>query len=213
MKLFIYAAGFGLAALMAGCASQPTASPEQCANADWYAIGKADGATGLSMTALNDEIFACRPHGIAPDLDAYKTGRAEGLTTWCQPLNILDAAVQGTGDPFACEPQTAPIREAFEKGRETRQAVLRYQQLQQQLQQLEQREAQINQEGARLTQLYNQSTNQTERQQIAQRIDALRRELQAVEAELDKAGPIMTEEKAKHDAAVQSYQAYKASLN
>lgn len=213
MRQFFCVAAFGLAAFAAGCASQPTASAEQCAGADWYAMGEADGAAGQSMTALNDEIIACRPHGIAPDLDAYRAGRAEGLKSWCQPDVVLEAAVQGTGDPFACEPITEPVRSAFDVGRETRQAALRYHRLQQQYEQLQQRESQINQEGARLTQLYNQSTNQTERQQIAQRIDALRQELQAVEAELEKAGPMLTEEKANYETAVQTYEAYKASLN
>lgn len=212
MRQWIVAAGLGLAASLAGCASQPTASAEDCANADWYGLGKADGMAGRAMTALNDEIMACRPHGIEPDLEAYKAGRAEGLKAWCQPSIILEAALRGEGDPFACEPLTKALSTAFETGRDTRQAVLRYQQLQEQVEQLEQRAAQIRQEEARLRQLYSQTADQGQRQQIAGQIDYLRRELQAVDAELDEAGPIMREEKAKYEAAVENYEAYKAGL-
>lgn len=199
--------------LLGGCASAPKLDASQCAAIDWRALGERDGAAGQAMTALNDEITQCKPFGIAPDMTAYEAGRAEGLKAYCRPQVILDAAIQNVGDPFVCVPMTDTVRAAFDKGRETRAAVQRYQQVKQQYDKLLSARQQINQQGAELAQRYNQAGDETTRQQIAARIGQLREQLKTVEAELEKAAPVMQAEEARYKSAVQSYEAFKAGLN
>ena len=66
--------------VLVGCASLST---EECKRGDWFAIGKADGAVGASMSRIDDHTKACRKAGVAPDLQAYTTGRKAGLTEFC----------------------------------------------------------------------------------------------------------------------------------
>ncbi len=205
--------GAASAALISACASAPSMTADQCSGIDWYALGKTDGGAGQSMTALNDEFYQCKPHGIEPDLDAYKAGRTEGLKTYCQPPALLEASLKLQGDPFSCDPMTPDMKTAFETGRDTRVAVQRYERYKQQYEQLTQQKQQINQEGARLTQQYKQTTDQATRQQIASRINQLSQQLKAVEAEIAKADPVMEQEGQNYQAAVQSYEAYKTSLS
>ncbi|MEL6956022.1 MAG: DUF2799 domain-containing protein [Pseudomonadota bacterium] len=210
MKRMIFAGVLGLA--LAGCASQPRLSQEQCASADWRAIGLQDGQAGQAMTALNDEITACKEYGISPDMAAYTAGREEGLKRYCLPATVLDATVQGVGDPFVCEPFSDTLRTAFETGRETRAAVQRWQQVQAQYQQLTERRDAINQEGARLTQLYNQEPDAARRQQIGAQITELSQQRNALDAEIAEAEPIMRQEEAQYRGAVANYERVRAGL-
>jgi hypothetical protein len=200
------------ALVLTSCASAPKMSAEQCSSMDWGALGKKDGETGQNMTALNDEITMCAAHGIKPDMDAYNAGRNEGLKSYCKPVTLLDATIQGVGDPYSCEPLSADQKKSFETGRETRAAVAKYQQLKQQYDQLIQQRQRINQEGAQLTQQYNQTTDETARQQIAQRINYLRQALAQTEEKIKQADPVMKTETATYETAVKKYEAYKATL-
>ncbi|MEM7768110.1 MAG: DUF2799 domain-containing protein [Pseudomonadota bacterium] len=206
-------AGIAVALLtLAACAGGPSYDAESCAAIDWYALGQQDGANGQAMTALNDEITQCRAFGIEADVDTYSAGRDEGLKTYCQPAIVLEASLKAIGDPFSCKPMSDEVRAAMEKGRETRSAVARYQNVKGQYDQLIERRDQINQEGSQLTQRYNASANETERQQIAQRINYLQQQLSAVEAEIAQAGPVMEEEQAAYEAAAASYEAFRDGL-
>ena len=209
-KIFITAALGALA--LAGCASSPKLSAEQCTSMNWYELGKADGLKGESMTAVNDEITLCKAHNVTADIETYKQGRNEGLKTYCALPNLLEATLQAVGDPFSCEPFSPAEKKTVDKGVETRNAVLRYQNLKQQYEQLTQKKQQINQEGARLQQQYKQTQDEATRQQIAQRLNYLRQQIQQVDAELAKANPIMQTEEQKYQSAVQSYEAYKSGL-
>jgi hypothetical protein len=197
---------------LAACASQPKLSQEQCASADWQAIGYQDGQAGQAMTALNDEIIACKAYGIEPDLEAYAAGRSEGLALYCRPEVVLDATIQGVGDPFVCEPFDDQLRTAFDMGRETRAAAQRWQQVQGQYQQLvEQRDA-INREGARLTQVFEAESDPDVRQQVAQRITELGRQRNALDSQIAEADPIYRQEEARYQRAVRAYERYKNGL-
>ena len=205
-------AGIATALMLAGCVSAPKMTAEQCAAINWYDLGKADGLAGQSMTAINDEADLCRPHGVTPDLETYKAGRREGLQTFCQPASLLEASLKLQGDPFSCDPMTTEMKTAFETGRDTRLAVQRYQSYKQQYDKLTQQKQQINNEGARLTQQYNQTSDQAVRKQIADRIRQLRQQLEAVDAEIAKADPVMEQENSKYETAVQAYESYRSGL-
>lgn len=214
--------------LLASCSSGPKITPEQCSAADWYSVGVEHGKKGANVTEINTAITACDAHGAPVDMDLYNQGRAEGLKSYCTPLVLLDAAAQGVGDPYSCDPVTPSMKASIDKGVETRQAAARYQQYQAEYKKLTDQRAQIqsqlnqiNQEGQQLTQMLprsNETTNPT-RAQVQQRIQYLRQQVQAgnqqlaqVDENIKKADPVMQTEKQTYDRAVQSYNAYKASL-
>ena len=178
-KLHLMIVSGGLA--LASCASGgPNISPEQCAAADWYQVGVEHGKVGANITEINPVMSACETSANPVDIDSYKLGRTVGLKSYCTPLTVLDAAAQGTGDPFQCDPMTETLRASIDKGTETRNAVARYQQYKQQYdaavqqrnQAIEQRN-QINQEGSQLQQLLPRATDTTSptRTEIQQRLN------------------------------------------
>jgi hypothetical protein len=102
------AAAAVLPLLLASCASL---SPEQCQNADWRQIGYADGANGLPGSRIQDHASACAKIGAKPDMEAYLSGRIEGLVSYCQPENGFDAGRRGAPDNAGdCPPH---VRGAF----------------------------------------------------------------------------------------------------
>lgn len=213
MRLRVVGLSLTACLMMAACASSgPKYSAEQCTAMDWYAVGLEDGKRGENPTALNDEISQCGAFGVSVDKDKYNQGRAEGLKTYCQPGVLVDATVQGIGDPFSCEPFTDVQKSAFETGRDTRAAVARYQQYKAQYDQLLQAKQQINEEGRQLTARYQQTADEATKAQIAQRINYLKEQLQLVNQKLAEADPAMKTEEATYQQAVKSYEAFKAGL-
>jgi len=65
-----------------GCASM---SRDECKVADWYTVGFEDGSRGAGADRIGQHRQACAEHGVAPDLQAYQAGRAEGLREFCRP--------------------------------------------------------------------------------------------------------------------------------
>lgn len=67
---------------ISGCAGM---SSEECAVTDWSAIGYEDGSRGYTTDRFSSHRKSCAKHGYAPDFQAYKAGRQEGLVEFCQP--------------------------------------------------------------------------------------------------------------------------------
>ena len=103
--------------LLASCA---TLSPEQCLNADWRQIGYADGVGGLPASRIQDHASACAKAGARPDMDAYLSGRMEGLVSYCQPENGFDVGRRGAADNAGdCPPHVrAAFLQNYRQGRE-----------------------------------------------------------------------------------------------
>ena len=74
-----------IACLLAGCSS--TMSKDECRTVDWRTVGYEDGVAGRSGERIGEHRKACAEHGVTPDLNAYRAGRAEGLREYCQPHN------------------------------------------------------------------------------------------------------------------------------
>lgn len=199
-------------AVLAGCATGPSFTADQCAAMDWYALGVQDGRTGQPMTSLNDEIIGCREFGIEADFATYSAGREEGLRSYCTAPVLLEASVQGVGDPFVCEPFNEELRLALETGRDTRVAVQRWQSVKAQYDQLIASRDQINAEGSQLTDRFRQTADEATRQQIAARIEYLRQQLEAVEVQIDEASPVLAREQRDYRAAVETYERVKAGF-
>lgn len=100
MRLWIIAAA-GAGALL-GLASCATMSEEQCLAGDWGGQGYSDGASGLSMSRLDEHAEACAKHGVVPDAAAYRAGREQGLPRYCTPANGFRAGRTGSGYGGVC---------------------------------------------------------------------------------------------------------------
>jgi hypothetical protein len=77
---------------LAGCAGMDA---EECATADWRAIGFEDGVQGQSAAYFGTRRKACAEHGVSADFDAYMAGRAHGLAEFCRPRNGYQLGAQG----------------------------------------------------------------------------------------------------------------------
>jgi hypothetical protein len=73
--------------VIVGCTACATMTANECAVADWRALGVLDGQRGASMEHFNRRQQACARNAIAVDFDAYRIGRTEGLRNYCQPQN------------------------------------------------------------------------------------------------------------------------------
>lgn len=106
----------GLAAwMLSGCASM---GKDECLAMDWRTVGFEDGATGQGIERLSSRRQACAKHGVAPDLDAYRAGRDEGLVEFCQPANGFHVGARGRGYSGTCPAYLAPaFNDAYQSGR------------------------------------------------------------------------------------------------
>jgi len=107
----------GCVFILSSCASL---SPEQCRNADWRQIGFTDGTNGAPASRLQSHASACAKADIKPDLDAYLSGRMEGLLSYCQPENGFEVGRRGRPDNVGdCPPHLrAPFLDQYRQGRE-----------------------------------------------------------------------------------------------
>ncbi len=83
---------FGALAL-AGCATKM--SEEDCAFADWAAIGDADGQAGAAREAFGRRAERCAAFGVTANYDAYFAGRERGLQAYCTPGSGYEAGRSG----------------------------------------------------------------------------------------------------------------------
>jgi ribosome modulation factor len=97
MRLTSLLLAFCVVTLVA-CSSTATMGKNECGAVDWRTVGYEDGVAGRSGTQIGVHRRACAQHGITPDLDAYRLGRAEGLREFCQPHNGYRAGI--TGEPY-----------------------------------------------------------------------------------------------------------------
>lgn len=106
-----------LAALLLGaCAS---IGEDECLAMDWRTVGYEDGAAGMGIERLTWRRQACARYGVAPDLDAYRLGRDEGLLEFCVPGNGFRVGAAGQRYGGACPDLLADeFLEAYEAGRQ-----------------------------------------------------------------------------------------------
>jgi hypothetical protein len=77
------AVGFA-AYLVAGCSGM---SEQACVAADWRTVGFEDGTAGRSEGGIGRYRQQCAEHGVAPDLEQYRAGHAEGVRVYCRASN------------------------------------------------------------------------------------------------------------------------------
>jgi hypothetical protein len=64
-----------------------TMSRPECEVSDWHSVGFEDGARGASVARIGDYRKACSKYNVSPDLDAYRSGYAQGVETYCREAN------------------------------------------------------------------------------------------------------------------------------
>ena len=123
-----------MALFLAGCESL---SPAECATANWRDLGLQDGARG-SPDRSASYFESCSKVNIAVDVNSYRASRAEGLQSYCRPANALNEGLAGRSYAGVCPP---PLDQSFRsiydiawRAQDTRQAVNRLQQQQDQMQ-------------------------------------------------------------------------------
>jgi hypothetical protein len=95
----LVALGFCALAL-GGCATVPA---EECATADWYALGVKDGRDGYPPERIAQHREACAGVKVEPDELRYLQGRKAGLAEYCQPDNAFRDGLAGREYRGACD--------------------------------------------------------------------------------------------------------------
>ena len=97
-------------ALTMGCAN--TMKQEECTKADWYTLGFEDGRKGAPLSTYSEYQKQCQRYAVTPDLEAYTTGRQEGLAIYCTPENGLRVGQEGETYHGVCPRE---LESAFKK--------------------------------------------------------------------------------------------------
>ncbi|MBI1339985.1 DUF2799 domain-containing protein [bacterium] len=118
MHFGVISFGMGAAAvLLASCSSPPAMSVNECAAADWRAIGYQDGANGYSTARFGERDQICLNAGYRADAELYRIGREEGLFAYCDPRQGFRRGVDGGSYAGVCPAELdPPYRAAFEDG-------------------------------------------------------------------------------------------------
>jgi hypothetical protein len=78
---------WGWALLMAGLAGCASLTPEQCYQADWYALGERDALGGFEPGSISRHVRACGKAGVVPDHGLWRAGYQDALPRFCAPDN------------------------------------------------------------------------------------------------------------------------------
>jgi len=106
-------------------------SEAECRAADWRTVGFGDGAVGAGPDRISRYRSDCAAHGVAPDLDAYRSGREAGLREFCRPRKAYDLARSGKPYRPICPSELEPeFRASYEAGQRVYRAELQVKQAQ-----------------------------------------------------------------------------------
>ncbi len=101
MRLLLLAAAGGAMLAIASCA---TMTKDQCLAGAWGEVGYRDGSEGYPMSVLEDHVKACAEYGVAPDLVAYRSARADGLNGYCRWERAFQEGREGDEYHGVCTP-------------------------------------------------------------------------------------------------------------
>jgi len=102
-------------ATLAGCSGM---SANECELADWQAVGYEDGVRGRSTDQFGNLRRNCAKHEVAPDFQAYQTGRAAGLREYCQPVRGFREGSRGANYVGVCPADLeAAFLDSYKEGR------------------------------------------------------------------------------------------------
>jgi hypothetical protein len=159
--------------LTGSCASL---SEDQCLAGNWDGIGYSDGSNGYGTGRYGDHVKACEKFGVVPDQAGYMTGRARGLTVYCQPGRGFQVGRQGNSYGGVCPASLeGPFLAGYSDGRVVWDAQQRYSRAQTAINEAEQRSNDIERAMAEAeTRLADSAVSDNEKKAIRERLKALR---------------------------------------
>lgn len=80
-----------------------TMNKSECLTANWNTIGFGDGTNGYTASRISQHRSACAEYGVAPNLNAYNTGRNKGLAQFCIPSTGYNKGLSGSGYNGVCK--------------------------------------------------------------------------------------------------------------
>ena len=104
-------------------ASCTTPGPQTCQEADWYELGRQDGAKGLAMEEnFHKRVKMCPKTSQQEILTLYINGRNAGLVEYCQPENGYELGKQGSPLKEVCPTDGTKndFKEFYRKGERVR---------------------------------------------------------------------------------------------
>ena len=109
------AALIATAATLSACAGM---SEQACLSTDWATVGFEDGTAGRPVSSIGGYRQACGKHGLAPDLNAYRSGHAEGVEIYCRSGNGFEVGRRGSVYQGVCPADLeADFLDAYNSGR------------------------------------------------------------------------------------------------
>jgi len=84
---------------LSGCAAM---NEQECLVSDWRTVGFEDGALGRPVESIGGYRQACAKHGVAVDLDRYRSGHADGTRNFCQPAKGFNYGRSGAAYNGVC---------------------------------------------------------------------------------------------------------------
>jgi hypothetical protein len=91
--------------LIAGCSGM---SEQACVTAEWRTVGFEDGTLGRSEASIGRYRQQCSEHGVAPDLESYRAGHAEGVRIYCKESNGFAVGHSGASYQGVCPADLEP---------------------------------------------------------------------------------------------------------
>jgi hypothetical protein len=88
-----------VAYVLAACSGM---SEQACVTADWRTVGFEDGTLGRSAATIGSYRNQCADHGVAPDLESYRAGHAEGVQIYCRESNGFAVGHSGASYQGVC---------------------------------------------------------------------------------------------------------------
>lgn len=175
MKLKALLVAAALAAGAALLASCETMSAEQCAAADWGALGYSDAA-GAANDRFAARAQSCADKGIQPDQSAYYDGFANGMRAFCTPEHGFQFARNGGSFGGTCAADLAEdFAYAYADGRRVHDAQSEVDTARSQISSIESRRSQIDEDLRDRENSLREATTDEERQHRRDQIDDLRR--------------------------------------
>lgn len=174
MRKLALAFAIATCGLLAGsCASL---SEDQCLAGDWAGIGYSDGSNGYGSGRFGDHVKACEKHGVMPDQATWMTGRARGLTVYCQPGRGFQVGRSGGSYGGVCPASLeGPFLGGYSDGRLVWDAQQRYDRAQSEINDAERRADEIETKmRAAEARLADKATPEDEKKAIRERLKALR---------------------------------------
>lgn len=109
------AALIAVASALSACAGM---SEQACMSTDWETVGFEDGTAGRPVGGIGGYRQACGKHGLTPDLNAYRTGHAEGVEIYCRSGNGFEVGRRGSNYQGVCPGDLEPdFLDAYNSGR------------------------------------------------------------------------------------------------